>query len=105
MDVNGSKVDCKFWFVVKGKPSDMYLGQIHLFEHQYDPKTQFWYGVADVSCSFDDIGEIFGNGGEDDFGLSITLEDGRKGMAKAIGSGQMQGSYFHVAVFGWTKLG
>src|SRR5882672_8639041 len=68
---------------------------IHLFEHDYDPQTKFWYGVADVSCNVPDIIAAAKRAGMPqppgllydaiDFTLRIEIE-GRFGLAKAMNS-------------------
>ena len=69
-----------------------YPAIIHLFEHQYDPETAFWYGVAEVACTYHDIDRDSRTAGvldpgegllhnPQEFPLRIELSDGRWGRA------------------------
>ena len=55
---NESKCDASFYFMcdrLKKVASGPHPAVVHLFEHHYDPQTDFWYGVADVGCTLEQL--------------------------------------------------
>lgn len=83
-----------------------FRSEVHLFEHQYDPATHFWYGVAAIECS----PEVFRNavteaGDWDRLELAITLPDGRFGAARVTNWKALAGDQrVRIALTGWSKL-
>ena len=74
-----------------------YAAVVHLFEHEYDSRIFFWYGVAEVACTFLDIDRDARKAGVPDppfgalhnpqcFELRVELQDGRWGIARHMSS-------------------
>ena len=92
----GIKITGEFYFLCIDPPKEIsgpHAAIVHLFEHVYDEKTKFWYGVADVACTAEEIDRAARASGVPDppvgcwhnptaFMLRVELEDGRKGLAR-----------------------
>jgi hypothetical protein len=85
--VKESKLLCKAVFGIDGQPetrSNTFDGVLHLFEHEYDPETTFWYGAAEIACNFQDFVAAQTKGRLTEFHISFSLEDGRGGAARNL---------------------
>jgi hypothetical protein len=87
MTVQWTKLDCKVTFIVLNQTdkSGPHHARIDLFEHRYDDKATFWYGVAEVACT---LREFFaanraGEGGG--FRVKVELSDDRSGDCCVLG--------------------
>jgi hypothetical protein len=92
---DGSKMEAKITFLThrpNARPvAGPYHAVIHLFEHRYDDAVTFWYGVAEVACTLDDLNrDVIASGMKPAEGLEFTpnsfwarieLADGRQGGA------------------------
>lgn len=110
MDIRKSRVDCTFQFMVDDRPetqTEGFDGILDLFEHQYDEKTHFWYGVAEISCTYEEFDSVMRKGRPTEFGINIRLPDGRVGSGRHLTSyfrSDRQSEYTRVALIGWTAL-
>jgi hypothetical protein len=96
-----------------------YTTLFHLFEHDYKPGykpgVQFWYGMADISCTEQDLFRDVKSAG---FAVSdpgfilecamhVSIEDGRLGDSRIISSTWTwgtQGDYMEIAFVGKSRL-
>ena len=83
------------YFCTKEQPRKVVSGphqaRIRLFEHEVDRLAIFWYGIAEVACTIEEIDKDAGNPhGEEgycspwEFSLRVHLDDGRFGWAGVI---------------------
>jgi hypothetical protein len=84
-NVTESKVPCKVSFSHDVTPSvhtDPIDGVFHIFEHKYDNMfPPFWYGVIEVAARPDQL-DIPRKTPNDGIRISLTTDDGRKGVAR-----------------------
>lgn len=105
-----SKCESEFQFSIDDEPdaiSPRYKGLLHLFECRYDPETQFWFGVAEVNCSYADVTEIQGRGRLTDFSVTVFLSDGRVGAGRLLNRHYVEDQmsrHAKMALIGWTAL-
>jgi hypothetical protein len=109
-DLKRSKVDATFQFGLSSKPnirSKVFQGVLHLFEHNYNPTTKFWYGAAEVDCPYEALQDIQQQGMGWDFMIVVGLEDGRGGLA-AMKNGEFHGAgdgiYTLITLVGLSTL-
>src|SRR5690242_17624101 len=109
MEPTASKVDCSIQFMHDDKPATAtrrFSAVLHLFEHEYDDKCRFWYGVAEVDCVLSDVWKVWA-AAPNDFAIFVECPDGRKGAAR-LAEGNLQsgyeGEYVRVAMVGITRL-
>jgi hypothetical protein len=74
-----------------------YSALIHLFEHEYDETTKFWYGIADVNCTLEDIERDSEElrtppspSPASTIRIRIALDDGRVGWGVKLDAGVYQ---------------
>jgi hypothetical protein len=82
-----SKVPCSAFFsVVPSHRSKSFDGLLHLFECHYDDRIGgFWFGVAELACSFDEFKAATTHPGEpQEIRIHVALDDGRTGDAKFL---------------------
>jgi hypothetical protein len=107
-----SKICAKFQFVksMTLEPvGERFDGQIHLFEHQYNERMQFWYGVAYVNRSWDETRAAMkeaGTGGFVGLAVRVELNDARSGIAHVCGASldQFDTDYIWLPLSGFTSL-
>ncbi len=110
MEHRESKLDCKFEFWVDSKPQTLtkqFDGVLHLYEHQYDDDTYFWYGVADICCTYNDFNALKQVGMPTEFAINVRLSDGRVGASRDINSrfeSNLESQSTKVALIGFTSL-
>ena len=110
MSASHPKVDCQVCFMRDGDPSSKsqtFGGLLHLFEHRYDEKIAFWYGVADVAIDAATYFRMF-SGNPANLRVVFELEDGRKGSARWLGeasaSEEPPATIYRFGVVGITPL-
>lgn len=123
MEFTDSKIVAQVSFLA-GRPqsrriSGPHEALVHLFEHQYDAKTIFWCGVADITCAMNEVQAEYQSAGFKDqitqivhdhtnFQIAFIFEDGRMGhgvhLNSKMGSGLQTAEYFSVAFTGITNL-
>ena len=104
-----SKQEAIFEFCIDDQPephAGPFDGVIHLFGHTYNEKVLFWYGVAQVNCSYVDTEKVMVAGKPTDFRIVVQLRDGRRGMAREIHAHfeGVKAGYTEIAMIGWTPL-
>jgi hypothetical protein len=119
--LTSSKLDAKVTFLSaypNKAASGPHAAVVHLFEHDYDAQTRFWYGVADVACTALQIDQDARRVEAPDPGkgfmhnpakflLRIQLEDGRLGLARHLSSSWesgISGEYARIVFFGESVL-
>jgi hypothetical protein len=101
---------CTFQFAIEnkeGSQSPLFPGLFHLFEHQYDAETHFWYGVADIECTHEDMEVVQQKGMGCEFMILVTLPNGRTGacsMLNAEHRSDLQSDFTRVAMVGGSTL-
>jgi hypothetical protein len=109
-DLKSSKVDATFQFGLHSKPnvrSKVFQGVLHLFEHNYNPSTKFWYGAAEVDCTHQAVQDIQQQGMGWEFMIVVGLEDGRAGIASMMNAsfhGGIDATYTLITLVGLTSL-
>jgi hypothetical protein len=78
-----------------------YNAAVHLFEHDYNDRIRFWYGVADVAVTVSEFHEAANRAGLSaepgsmhqpaNFNMRIDLPDGRTGLARHFTSDWEEG--------------
>ena len=105
-----SKPACKSFFYSYYRPettSQEFDGVLHLFEHQYDSATVFWYGVAEIRCSIEQFDAAMHISTPEANCIGVTLDDGREGIARMLNSCcviDQESTYTRVSLTGWTNL-
>jgi hypothetical protein len=115
-----TKFEGNIGLVVPHQPRAVDIGTypavIHLFEHEYDTETKFWYGVAEVVCTLKEIHDASQKAGLPHasgslnipkFKLRIELPDGRFGIAlelNAMFDMDWESDHTKIAFFGETPL-
>jgi hypothetical protein len=109
-EIKRSKTDATFQFGIDSKPhvrSKVFQGVFHLFEHDYNPNTKFWYGAAEVDCPYKALEDIQQQGLGWEFAVIVGLEDGRAGNARMMNAefhGGRDGTYTLITLVGITSL-
>lgn len=116
-----SKLRCDLYFVSAG-PSNLQVGPYqavaHLYEHNYSNIFNFWYCVADVSCTLSEFNRDADAAGFTkaspemlrlpmDFLVRLELEDGRWGQGKAwnfVATQDLSSQHMLVAIIRETDL-
>lgn len=109
MKAHESKVECVFRFYVDGEQharSAPVSGVLHLFEHDYDEATKFWYGVADIACMYEEFHSAIRDCDPTKICIGVTLPDGRMGGARHLASQTIgvHAPHVRVTLFGFTLL-
>lgn len=121
--VKESKQDARLFFLPEkfgGSIVGPFAAVVHLFEHSYDGRHVFWYGVGDVAGEPDDFRDPSarlgsplnpsGGYGPHPIGarMRIELEDGRQGVAVFQNcQGRLSDSdgHYELCFFGQMPLG
>jgi hypothetical protein len=107
LEVKESKQGANFRFGLYGQRlSEPHSGQIHLFEHHYNDRFSFWWGVAEVVC---DQAEILRLAAKSPglFVVAVSLSDGRTAVARQVdmhADHTAPGSIMTIALFGDKPL-
>jgi hypothetical protein len=94
-----SKVPARFNVRFKPQIELPFKGILHLFEHEYNRQISFWYGVAQLECTFED----FIRPGYEAVGKAVIvfLGDRRQGTAECFTT---IGHVFEGTTYAWLAL-
>jgi hypothetical protein len=110
VDIKQSQVDATFQFGFYGEPMTrpVHTGVFQLFEHRYNDKLVFWYGVADIACDRKDVSKMMNEGR---LVVSVRIVDGREGWANIVlmeskfASARPEEATTYYGLMGATALG
>ena len=88
--------------------SPEYSAVFHLFEHRYDARTVFWYGVLDVACSWKEFARWLYARPAENLRVAVSFAGGGGGECAHFNSSFTEGldeqSHSMLAVVGLTAL-
>ncbi len=99
------KVECQVSFLRDGAGDsslEIKGALVHLFQHEYDSKTVFWYGVTELSISDNEFGAIL-QIPHHSRRIRFFLPDARHGTAIMLNAEQ-RGLVYRLSFIGITQL-